>query len=43
MVRFVDWNNSQHRRSASRYVTPDERHSEGEILARRHPLYQRVP
>ena len=28
----------------NRYVTPDERHSgrEGEILARRHQLYQRV-
>jgi putative transposase len=44
MLRFVDWYNTQHRHSAIRYVTPDERHSgrEGEILARRHPLYERV-
>ena len=44
MLRFVDWYNTEHRHSAIRYVTPDERHSgrEGEILARRHQLYQRV-
>jgi putative transposase len=44
MLRFVDWYNTQHRHSAIRYVTPDERHSgrEGDILARRHQLYQRA-
>jgi putative transposase len=44
MARFVDWYNSEHRHSAIRYVTPDERHSgrEQDILARRHELYQRA-
>lgn len=44
MARFVDWYNGEHRHSAIRYVTPDERHSgrEQDILARRHELYQRA-
>jgi putative transposase len=44
MARFVDWYNGEHRHSAIRYVTPDERHSgrEHEILAKRHELYQRA-
>jgi hypothetical protein len=42
--RFADWYNGEHRHSAIRYVTPDERHSglEHDILARRHQLYQRA-
>ena len=41
MTCFVDWYNGEHRHSAIRYVTPDERHSgrEQAILARRHELY----
>jgi putative transposase len=44
MERFVSWYNGEHRHSAIRYVTPDERHSgrEQAILARRHELYQRA-
>jgi putative transposase len=40
--RFVGWYNGEHRHSAIRYVTPDERHGgqEGKILAHRHALYQ---
>ena len=40
--RFVTWYNGEHRHSAIRYVTPDERHNglEHDILARRHQLYQ---
>ena len=42
--RFIDWYNGEHRHSAIRYVTPDERHYrlEPDILARRHQLYQRA-
>lgn len=42
--RFVAWYNGQHRHSAIRYVTPDERHFglEAEVLAHRHALYQRA-
>jgi putative transposase len=42
VARFVSWYNSEHRHSAIRYVTPDERHSGAEvaILARRHALYE---
>jgi putative transposase len=42
--RFVDWYNTEHRHSAIRYVTPDERHNglEGAILAGRHRVYQRA-
>jgi transposase InsO family protein len=40
--RFVTWYNAEHRHSAIRYVTPDERHTRAEvaILARRHLLYE---
>jgi transposase InsO family protein len=44
VARFVSWYNSEHRHSAIRYVTPDERHSGADvaILARRHALYERA-
>ncbi len=44
MERFVAWYNAQHRHSAIRYVTPDERHSgrEATILAQRQALYARA-
>jgi transposase InsO family protein len=44
VVQFVEWYNREHRHSAIRYVTPDERHygREHDILARRHQLYQRA-
>jgi putative transposase len=39
---FVAWYNAEHRHSALRYVTPDERHAglDNAILAARHDLYQ---
>jgi putative transposase len=42
--RFVGWYNLEHRHSAIRYLTPDERHCgrENDILDRRHELYQRA-
>jgi putative transposase len=42
--RFVAWYNFEHRHSAIRYVTPDERHCgrENDILDRRHELYVRA-
>jgi transposase InsO family protein len=42
--QFVAWYNGEHRHSAIRYVTPDERHfgAEHDILARRHQLYERA-
>jgi Transposase and inactivated derivatives len=42
VASFVDWYNAEHRHSAIRYVTPDERHDgrERDILDRRHQLYQ---
>ena len=42
--RFVAWYNGEHRHSAIRYVTPDERHfgAERDVLARRHELYARA-
>ena len=42
--RFVAWYNLEHRHSAIRYVTPEERHcgQEREILKRRHALYERA-
>jgi putative transposase len=44
VTRFVGWYNSEHRHSAIRYVTPDERHAgrENQILTHRHELYQRA-
>jgi putative transposase len=44
MECFVGWYNGQHRHSAIRYVTPDERHGglDMQILQRRHRLYQRA-
>lgn len=41
---FVGWYNSQHRHSAIRFVTPDDRHSgrEAQLLAQRHQVYQRA-
>jgi len=44
VTRFVDWYNTEHRHSAIRYVTPNERHNGGEnyVLARRHELYQQA-
>lgn len=44
VLRFVAWYNGEHRHSAIRYVTPDERHYglEHDILAKRHLLYQQA-
>lgn len=44
VARFVDWYNREHRHSAIRYVTPDERHfgREHQILAHRQELYERA-
>lgn len=44
VARFVDWYNGDHRHSAIRYVTPDERHfgQEQAILARRQQVYERA-
>jgi putative transposase len=44
MAQFVSWYNGEHRHSAIRYVTPDERHSgrDQEILAKRHELYRQA-
>jgi transposase InsO family protein len=42
VARFVAWYNSEHRHSAIRYVTPDQRHYgvDRSILARRSELYE---
>ena len=44
VARFVCWYNSEHRHSAIRYVTPDQRHSGADVavLARRRTLYERA-
>jgi putative transposase len=44
VVRFVEWYNGEHRHSALKYVTPDQRHFglEHDILARRRDLYRRA-
>lgn len=44
VTNFVDWYNSEHRHSAIRYVTPNERHAglDGEVLAHRRALYERA-
>lgn len=44
VARFVEWYNTEHRHSAIRYVTPEQRHHghDQNILARRHQLYQLV-
>ncbi len=44
VASFVGWYNSQHRHSAIRFVTPDDRHfgRETQLLARRHHVYQRA-
>jgi putative transposase len=42
--QFVDWYNGEHRHSAIRYVTPNERHfgKEQAVLSRRRELYERA-
>jgi transposase InsO family protein len=42
VARFVSWYNTEHRHSAIRYVTPDQRHTGADvaILAGRRALYQ---
>ena len=44
VTRFVAWYNTEHRHSAIRYVTPDQRHAGADvaILAHRRRLYERV-
>ena len=44
VARFVDWYNGEHRHSAIRYVTPNERHDgrEHDVLAARSELYERA-
>jgi transposase InsO family protein len=44
VARFVSWYNTEHRHSAIRYVTPDQRHAGADvsILARRRKLYERA-
>jgi len=44
VTRFVAWYNGEHRHSAIRFVTPDERHfgREQRILAKRRALYDRA-
>jgi putative transposase len=44
VARFVTWYNGEHRHSAIRYVTPNERHDarENHVLAKRHELYERA-
>ena len=44
VASFVAWYNTEHRHSAIRYVTPDERHlgRERDVLARRDAVYKRA-
>jgi transposase InsO family protein len=44
VTHFVAWYNTEHRHSAIRYVTPDQRHSGADvaILARRRSLYEQA-
>ncbi|MCE9674122.1 integrase core domain-containing protein, partial [Myxococcus stipitatus] len=44
VTRFVAWYNTEHRHSAIRFVTPDDRHfgREHALLARRREVYQRA-
>lgn len=44
VASFVGWYNSQHRHSAIRFVTPDDRHlgREARLLAQRDQVYQRA-
>ncbi len=44
VARFVQWYNTEHRHSAIRYVTPNERHTGADvaILAARRHLYERA-
>ncbi|QRN98941.1 hypothetical protein JRI60_07890 [Archangium violaceum] len=44
MASFVSWYNCQHRHSAIRFVTPDDRHfgREAQLLAQRDQVYQRA-
>jgi len=39
---FVNWYNDEHLHSATRFVTPNDRHygCEGQLLAKRHRIYQ---
>lgn len=41
---FVGWYNGEHRHSAIRFVTPDQRHfgTQGEVLERRRRVYERA-
>ncbi|WP_158622274.1 integrase core domain-containing protein [Corallococcus sp. CA047B] len=43
-ARFVTWHNTEHRHSAIRFVTPEDRHlgREAALLAQRHQVYQRA-
>lgn len=44
VLRFVAWYNEEHRHSALKYVTPDQRHKgqDKELLDRRAQLYEKA-